>query len=63
MPERPYTAIFGVARAVGANSPVIAFDGGECSVPSRLRGEVVWARHHAGEVVVTAIEAGGARLC
>ncbi len=59
LPERPYTAIFGVARTVGANTPVIAFDGGEYSVPSRLRGEVVWARHHAGEVVVTAIEAGG----
>jgi len=60
LPEQPYTAVFGVSRTVGANTPVIAFDGGEYSVPARLRGEVVWARHHAGEVVITALEAGGA---
>lgn len=60
LPEQPYTAIFGVSRTVGANTPVVNFDGGEYSVPARLRGEVVWARHHAGEVVITALEAGGA---
>ena len=60
LPERPYTAIFGVARTVGANVPVVNFDGGEYSVPSSLRGEVVWARHHAGEVVITAVQATGA---
>lgn len=60
LPERPYTAVFGVARTVGANVPVVNFDGGEYSVPSSLRGEVVWARHHAGEVVITAVEATGA---
>ena len=42
LPEHPYTAVFGVARTVGANTPVVNFDGGEYSVPSRLRGEVVW---------------------
>ena len=42
LPARPYTAVFGVARTVGANTPVINFDGGEYSVPWRLRGEVVW---------------------
>ena len=42
LPEHPYTAIFGVARTVGANTPVINFDGGEYSVPNQFRGEVVW---------------------
>jgi transposase len=60
LPGQPYTAVFGVSRTVGASTPVIAFDGGEYSVPSRLRGEVVWARHHAGEVVITAVGAAGA---
>jgi transposase len=60
LPERPYSAIFGVTRTVGANTPVVCFDGGEYSVPERLRGEVVWARHHSGEVVITAVEATGA---
>jgi hypothetical protein len=60
LPEQPYAAVFGVARTVGANTPVVYFDGGEYSVPSRLRGEVVWTRHHAGEVVITAVEAAGA---
>jgi transposase len=61
LPERPYTAVFGLTRTVGSNTPVIAFDGGEYSVPHRFRGEVVWARHHGNEVVVTAIDADGPR--
>jgi hypothetical protein len=60
LPETPYTAIYGSTRTVGANTPVVHFDGGEYSVPSHLRGEVVWARHHAGEVVITALGADGA---
>jgi transposase len=60
LPDHPYSAIFGVTRTVGANTPVVYFDGGEYSVPERLRGEVVWARHHSGEVVITALEADGA---
>ena len=42
LPEHPYTAVYGVTRTVGANIPVVNFDGGEYSVPERLRGEVVW---------------------
>jgi len=61
LPERPYTAVFGVTRTVGANVPIISFDGGEYSVPHRFRGEVVWVRHHGDEVVVTALEPDGAR--
>ena len=60
LPERPYTAVFGLTRTVGSNTPVISFDGGEYSVPHRLRGEVVWVRHHAGLVIVTALEKDGA---
>jgi hypothetical protein len=59
LPERPYTAVFGVTRTVGANTPVIAFDAGEYSVPHRLRGEVVWVRHHGDEVVVIAVDRDG----
>ena len=61
LPERPYTAVFGVTRTVGSNTPVIAFDGGEYSVPHRFRAEVVWARHHGNEVIVTAIDEDGPR--
>ncbi|HSH58190.1 MAG TPA: IS21 family transposase [Acidimicrobiales bacterium] len=42
LPASPYTAAFGVSRTVGANTPVIAHEGCEYSVPHRLRGEVVW---------------------
>jgi transposase len=61
LPEQAYTAVFGVTRTVGANTPVIAFDGGEYSVPHHWRGEVVWARHHGDQVIITAVDAGGAR--
>ena len=60
LPERPYTTVFGLTRTVGSNTPVISFDGGEYSVPHRLRGEVVWVRHHGDEIVVTALGKDGA---
>lgn len=60
LPERPYTSVFGVTRTVAPNVPVIQFDGGEYSVPHRFRCEVVWARHHGDEVVVTALGPEGA---
>ncbi len=61
LPEHPHTSMFGVTRTVGANTPVISFDSGEYSVPHHLRGEVVWVRHQAGEVIVTAVDKDGAR--
>jgi transposase len=61
LPEHPYTSVFGVTRTVGANTPVISFDAGEYSVPHRFRSEVVWVRHQAGEVIVTALDKDGAR--
>ena len=60
LPERPYTSVFGVTRTVGANTPVVSFDSGEYSVPHRYRSEVVWVRHHAGEVIITALDNDGA---
>jgi transposase len=60
LPETSYTAIYGSTRTVGATTPVVHFDGGEYSVPKHLRGEVVWARHQAGEVVITALGDDGA---
>jgi hypothetical protein len=61
LPERAYTAVYGLTRTVGSNIPVISFDGGEYSVPHHLRDETVWVRHHGDEVVVTALEKGAAR--
>jgi hypothetical protein len=60
LPEDAYTAVFGVTRTVGSITPVIAFDGGEYSVPHHLRGQIVWARHHGDQVIIVAVDAGGA---
>jgi len=60
LPERAYTAAFGVTRSVGANTPVIAHDGCEYSVPHRLRGETVWARPHGEHIVITHVGTTGA---
>lgn len=60
LPEMAYTAAFGVTRTVGVNTPVIAHDGGEYSVPHRLRGETVWVRLHGDDVVITHVGQGGA---
>jgi hypothetical protein len=42
-----------MAPAMKASTPVVNFDGCEYSVPIARRGEVGWARQHAGEVVIT----------
>jgi len=60
LPERAYTAAFGVTRSVGANTPVIAHEGCEYSVPHRLRGETVWARPHGDDIVITHVGTTGA---
>jgi len=60
LPERAYTAAFGVTRSVGINTPVIAHEGGEYSVPHRLRGEMVWARPHGDDIVITHVGKDGA---
>ena len=55
LPEHPYTAAFGVARTVPANTPMIIFEHGQYSVPYTLLGETVWARPHGEQVVVVHI--------
>ena len=52
LPAQPYTAAFGVTRRVGATVPVIAFEGGEYSVPDEHVGEAVWVRAHDDEVII-----------
>ena len=60
LPASAYTAAFGVTRSVGINTPVIAHEGCEYSVPHRLRGETVWARPHGGDIVITHVGRTGA---
>jgi hypothetical protein len=59
LPEHPYTAAFGVTRVVGANTPVIAIDECEYSVPHAFRGETVWARYHGEQVVIVHVGPSG----
>ncbi len=60
LPASAYTAALGVTRIVGINTPVIAHEGGEYSVPHRLRGETVWIRPHGGDIVITHLGHSGA---
>ena len=62
LPERPFTACFGVTRTVGADVPVITFDACLYSVPHDYRGQVVWVRGHGDEVIVTAVTASGPQV-
>ena len=55
VPAVPHTVAFGVTRVVPANTPMVALQGGQYSVPHTLLGETVWVRvhgHGAGEQVV-----------
>ncbi len=55
VPVVPHTVAFGVTRTVAAKTPMVAYDGGQYSVPAHLLGQVVWVRVHgagAGEHVV-----------
>ncbi len=60
LPAASYTAAFGVTRTVGTNTPVIAHDGCEYSVPHRFRDETVWVRAHGDDIVITHVGPGGA---
>jgi transposase len=55
LPITPHTVAFGLTRTVAAKSPMVAFEGGQYSVPQALLGEQVWVRTHgvgAGEQVI-----------
>ena len=54
LPAAPHTVAFGVTRTVAAKTPMVAFEGGQYSVPHPLLGQPVWVRAHgvgAGEQV------------
>ncbi|MDN5769042.1 MAG: IS21 family transposase [Humibacillus sp.] len=44
LPADPHTVTFGVTRHVPGNTPMVAFEGGQYSVPHTLLGETVWVR-------------------
>ena len=46
IPTAPHTVAFGVTRTVASKTPMVAFDGGQYSVPAHLLGQVVWVRVH-----------------
>jgi hypothetical protein len=46
LPDRPHTVAFGVTRTVPDKTPMVAFDGGQYSVPHTLLGQTVWVRTH-----------------
>lgn len=46
LPLVPHTVAFGVTRTVAAKTPMVAFEGGQYSVPHTLLGGQVWVRTH-----------------
>jgi transposase len=63
VPVVPHTVAFGVTRTVASKTPMVAFDGGQYSVPAHLLGQVVWARVHGlgadEQVVIVHVGAAG----
>jgi transposase len=55
VPIVAHTVAFGLTRIVAAKTPMVAFEGGQYSVPHQLLGEQVWVRTYGvgvGEQVV-----------
>lgn len=52
LPDTPFTAAFGVTRAVPEHTAMIAFEAGAYSVPHQLCGSQVWVRRHGDQVVM-----------
>ncbi|MGB7964300.1 MAG: IS21 family transposase, partial [Propionicimonas sp.] len=52
LPDVPFTAAFGVTRAVPEHTAMISFEAGAYSVPHQLCGSQVWVRRHGEQVVV-----------
>ena len=59
----PFTVAFGVTRRVPDNTPMVAFEYGQYSVPHHLCGQTVWVRVHGRgadeQVVITHLGADG----
>ncbi len=58
LPAHPWTAAFGVTRAVPPNTAMIAFECGAYSVPHTLVGQTVWVRPYAQQVVIVHVGDG-----
>jgi transposase len=60
LPDEPHTVVFGLARRVPSNTPMITFEHGQYSVPQRLLGQQVWARAHglgaAEQVIIVHVD-------
>jgi hypothetical protein len=56
LPAAPCTAAFGTTRTVGRDTPMVAFENGQYSVPHALAGQVVWVRRHGEQVVVVHVD-------
>ncbi|GDY33646.1 IS21 family transposase [Gandjariella thermophila] len=52
LPLHPFTAAFGVTRTVPTTTPMVAFEGGQYSVPHTLAGQTVWVRAHGEQIVI-----------
>ena len=63
IPASPHTVAFGVTRTVAASMPMVAFEGGQYSVPAHLLGATVWVRVHGRgaqeQVIIVHVEAMG----
>ncbi len=59
VPGVPFTAALGVTRKVDALS-LVAYEGGQYSVPHELAGQVVYVRRHSEQVVITHAGPAGA---
>lgn len=44
VPDQAHTVAFGVTRVVPVNTPMVAFESGQYSVPHELLGATVWVR-------------------
>ena len=58
VPAAPFTAALGVTRKVDGLS-LVAFEGGQYSVPHELAGQAVHVQRHGGQVVITHAGAAG----
>ena len=54
----PFTAALGVTRTADQLS-MVTFEAGQYSVPHQLAGQVVWARWHGEQVVISHVGPGG----
>jgi transposase len=63
VPADPHTVAFGLTRTVPATMPMVAFEGGQYSVPHTLVGQTVWVRVHGRgadeQVIIVHISATG----